>query len=387
MWFLGLPDVEKMKSKKNIKGLIKALEHKKDLDVRLKAADALGELMNASTVEPLINILKDVSSPSNLRRKAVYALGNIGDKRAVEPLITLLTDDLCKDQHDEHIEAAKVLGKIGDKRAVEPLIMSLKSKNISVRFNAAEALGNIGDTQAVEPMIDLLDNNMDTFSRFDSDLVAVGRALCKIGDKRAIETLKAMLMCGQGQLVHTDASELIAGIEKMGGNFGQGKLGAICWFNKLKSATLPADKYDACDKLIDIGEPAVELLIQFLKNRRENIKHIKNRRLARLNPITGLTTEYDEYYYEDILTAAAKILGEIGDKRAVEPLCETLKKSSKPGSLSSVAVEALGKIGDSRAIPHLQQLSEDCFFVVAYEPLKKLTDETIQKIQKANEGG
>jgi len=50
---------------------------------------------------------------------------------------------------------------------------------------------------------------------------------------------------------------------------------------------------------------------------------------------------------------AAETLGNIGDKRAVEPLMEVLRSSEEPGLLEATA-EALGKLGDERAIPALQ---------------------------------
>ncbi len=55
---------------------------------------------------------------------------------------------------------------------------------------------------------------------------------------------------------------------------------------------------------------------------------------------------------------AAKVLGEIGDARAVEPLIEILKSTSDPG-LQDSAVEALGKLGDSRAIPAIESILKD----------------------------
>ena len=44
MPLLGPPDVEKLKAKKDVKGLIKALRYEKDVKVRYSAAVALGQL-------------------------------------------------------------------------------------------------------------------------------------------------------------------------------------------------------------------------------------------------------------------------------------------------------------------------------------------------------
>jgi len=96
------PNVEKLKARKNMKGLIKTLKYN-DHYVRGFAADALGE---------------------------------IGDSRAVEPLINALKDPFS----DVQYYATRALGEIGDKRAVEPLTKALKYKDSGVRMRAAEAL-------------------------------------------------------------------------------------------------------------------------------------------------------------------------------------------------------------------------------------------------------
>jgi HEAT repeat protein len=50
----------------------------------------------------------------------------------------------------------------------------------------------------------------------------------------------------------------------------------------------------------------------------------------------------------------ARVLGEIGEPRAVEPLCRALAPGQSPELLDGVA-EALGRLGDARAIPSLCQ--------------------------------
>jgi HEAT repeat protein len=54
--FSRKPNIEKLKTEKNVEGLVKALEHK----------------------DPLV------------RSEAIYALGELGDRRALEPLIAVL---------------------------------------------------------------------------------------------------------------------------------------------------------------------------------------------------------------------------------------------------------------------------------------------------------
>ena len=111
----GTPNVQKMKEKRDVKRLIKALGYQQSSDVRRAAAEALGTIGDGRAVEPLIRALND--SDWLVRRKAAEALGTIGDGRAVEPLIRALNDA----DSDVRVSAAGALGTIGEP-AVEPLI-------------------------------------------------------------------------------------------------------------------------------------------------------------------------------------------------------------------------------------------------------------------------
>lgn len=112
------PNVEKMASKKNVEGLIKALEYKRDKHVRERAVWALREIKDVRVMEALIQALKD--EDSDVRGAAAEALVKIG-KTAVEPLILALkyVDD------NSRKEVEKALRKIGDEKALEPLIKAM----------------------------------------------------------------------------------------------------------------------------------------------------------------------------------------------------------------------------------------------------------------------
>ena len=57
--------------------------------------------------------------------------------------------------------------------------------------------------------------------------------------------------------------------------------------------------------------------------------------------------------------AAAEALGKIGDKRAVEPLIKVMAKDGEEFNLRNAAARALGKIGDKRAVyPLIKHLNE-----------------------------
>lgn len=129
------PNIEGMKIKNDVRGLIKVLKSNdlrvvravedaledigrrttesfiealgdEDADVRSGAAWILGNIKDANTVEPLIEALKD--KDKNVRWLAITALGDIGDERAIDPISMIPTDD------DEFLKeiVADVLEKI-----------------------------------------------------------------------------------------------------------------------------------------------------------------------------------------------------------------------------------------------------------------------------------
>jgi HEAT repeat protein len=75
-----------------------------------------------------------------------------------------------------------------------------------------------------------------------------------------------------------------------------------------------------------------------------------------------------------IREAAAGALGDIGDKRAVEPLIGAL--SDDKTWVRRSAVEALGEIGDSRAVEPLIKALED------EDPDGRLADEDVHDAAK-----
>jgi HEAT repeat protein len=314
------PNVEKLKTRRDKKALIKALRYK-DKDVRYAAAEALGRLrwkpakdetagwywmakrdwdkcvaLGALAVEPLSAALKD--EEWDVRQAAARALGKIKDPRAVKPLIAALKDE----KWDVRQAAAEALGEIGAP-AVEPLIAALKGENKDVRQAAAAMLGRLGwqpgrdetagwywmvkgdwdkcvalGALAVEPLIAALKDGSFSVRK------AAAEALGKIGDPRAVEPLIAALK---------DKDEYVR-----------------------KAAAYALGK---------IKDPrAVEPLIAALKDQNS-----------------------------DVRAAAAYALGEIKDPRAVEPLIAALGDEKSSGVRKAAAAKALGKIKDPRAVEPL----------------------------------
>ena len=107
-------------------------------------------------MEPLIQALQEEND--DVRLRAADALGEIGDSRAIEPLVQALRDE----DRDVQFEVAEALGMMGE-RAVEPLMQALRDEDHNVRWGAASALGKIGDSRAVEPLIQALKDEDEDF--------------------------------------------------------------------------------------------------------------------------------------------------------------------------------------------------------------------------------
>ena len=99
--------MRKEKGRGDIKDLIKALGDK-EFEVGMAAAVALGK-MGPRAVESLIKTLRDKELDLEVRKKAAFALGEIGDPRAVEPLKKAMSPD---EHFGLYREAKQALEKI-----------------------------------------------------------------------------------------------------------------------------------------------------------------------------------------------------------------------------------------------------------------------------------
>ena len=187
MPLFGPPNIEKLKDKRDVNGLIKALNHpliNHTCYLNLEAAKALGELGDALAVEPLLVILQR-SDFDVMREAAAIALGQLGDAQAVKPLIRATKDTYPKVRK----AAAQALGKIGDPQAAEALLKALSDAFPEVREQAMQAIRALGDVHAIKPLAALYGDPI----KYDRDLrEAADRVVQEIassGKPGAVETL------------------------------------------------------------------------------------------------------------------------------------------------------------------------------------------------------
>jgi HEAT repeat protein len=247
MLLLGKPNVKKMKERKDIEGLIKALDygkwHKKprELKVNEAAAEALAQIGDIRTVNRLIQ-------SEFYTRGTELALVRIGVP-AVEPLIAAL--ESRKDKRDVII---RILANIGDYRAADVLISALKDVSRYTREWATDGLVRIG-APAVEPLIEALESRKDN----RDDIIEI---LAKIGDPRAADVLISALKDVSKYKREWVTDALV-------------RIGDPRAVDVLFQALIDEDEYSreyATKVLVGIGNPVVESLIAALSDERGSMR-------------------------------------------------------------------------------------------------------------------
>lgn len=267
--------------------------------------------------------------------------------------------------------AAKKLGELRDARSIGPLFATLKDKNSHVRHAAEGALVKIG-TPAIKTLIAALqDRDSETRNAAQGVLIQIGSpavlplglaladgdleareiaaaTLGKIGDETALEQLVAALKYGDSGAKEAAAAGLVR----------IGRSAVVPLVGALKETKLRV-RETAAAALVRIGRPAIDSLVLALKDREvreaalEALRRI-DRRWAKAGLATAVLPEFVRTLKdgdEKTREAAARVLGEIGDPAAVDPLADALSDQNE--GVREAAAMALGEIGDSRAIPAL----------------------------------
>ncbi len=193
----GPPDIEKLKAKDDIKGLIKALGY-------MLAADAeLSIYMRTRKARDLVD------QHELIRKQAAQALCELGKRPGSQVsgmLISTLNKDLSSPKKDVSSEAAiLVLGEISDRSALDVLIAALPNRNYAIRKSAAEALGKIDDPRVIEYLIKALEDGGVRGS--------AARALARFRDPRAVTPLIKALKDPDGDVRKLVAAALLVSDE------------------------------------------------------------------------------------------------------------------------------------------------------------------------------
>lgn len=285
MPLFGPPNIDKLKAKRNIKGLIKALGYKNSSKTRAQAAKALGELGDDIAVTPLIQAYENEREFDNydfkVRKQAWRALAKFKSDKVIRFMIasitvlndseikivgqTILKSDsqlqahACKYSMDllrqegtrtsSRLALFRLLEIIGE-AAIETLIHVLTSKDFDLIHGAEDALVKIGKP-AVEPLIRSLRYEQWDIS-FHAPLI-----LARIGNRQAIQPLIEMLK-SKPEVHRGQAAEALA-------VFGD-KDAVDPLIACLKDPETGCDRYRVADALVSFkDERAITPLLELLE--------------------------------------------------------------------------------------------------------------------------
>ena len=119
-------------------------------ELRMAAANALGEVGDADTVPRLTNRFDDPDP--RVRARAARACGQIGDARATDALTGLLSDPKAGVRR----EAAESLGRIGNRQALQALLSLYRDDSEVVRRIAVAGFGKFETDRPVEALVEAL---------------------------------------------------------------------------------------------------------------------------------------------------------------------------------------------------------------------------------------
>jgi len=392
MPLFGSKSVYELEKNKDVNGLIRTL--KEDYQ-REQAVEALGRLGDRKAVKPLIKLLKNENSQS-IRKKICESLGKLQDTRAIETLI----ETLQKENSVSSGAAGRALGSLRDDRAIKPLIQGLKLS--AVRNDAHDALLNYG-SKVVEPLLPLLQdpddvvrmNAVDILGR-SGDQRAIPACLPLLSDPSAhISAAKALdrlnwtpntdeekarywiakydfekvrelglpaleplitTLGFESQRVHTSAAHILG---EIGGQTEDPELRQ----HIIKNLIPCLDDTDtwlqsaAREALLELGYEAEDIAdrihfwISSPLTNTEKMSRILGIGSAAVEPLLDLLKESNSENSDFII---CKLLGKLGEIRAVEPLLDALKL--RPAHSCYMMLDALVEIGDSRAIEPLKTL-------------------------------
>ena len=293
----------------------------------------------------LEELLKQIEKGDWRERKiAAYILAWRGNSSIIPPMLKLMKHSIPM----VRATAAKILGDIKANNAVEALINYIEEeKDWSVRWEMVSSLGKMKDPRAVDALHRCLLEDSDYHIR-----LAAAYALYYLRDPRSAQPLDKAMHDRIPEVRQAVLWVLANGFDKNG--YYRGLLEEEK--NNKQSIGSPNDEQPNTDlnklflsgdwdQMIQIGEPAVDFLIETIEKGDPNL---------RIDAVIGL--------------------GYLGNEKAVDALIKQLQNNN--ADIRFYAAEALGKTNNKTAVPALIQALSDPHWKVkdqAAESLRRIT--------------
>ncbi len=295
-----------------------------DLNSKIHLARTISILWNYYSVKELLTLMEN--EDKTVVFYLIQALSKPG-KNAVATIIKLMRHRT----HPARCHAANELLRLADKRAIGPLIAVLSDSDERMRSQAARSLFFFADKSAFEPLLPLLEDKdewvrasaIETLCQSDGDR-AIGPALKMLKDKSydvRLSTVRALMKLNRPETAPhlvkllNDKSKEVADYAAI----ALGKLGDDRGLDRLIFAIKKRPFYDfMCEEaIVKLGSKAV-------------------------SPVINLLDSYDY----TVRQTSVKLLGEIGDSRAIEPLRKKLETETIISCRTAIE-EALQKLTNS----------------------------------------
>lgn len=323
-----------------------------DSDVRKFVVDILGDINDKNAIKVLIDGLSDVDE--NVCLASVEALGKLKDEAAVEPLMYLL-----KESDDKLLSYTiiKAFEKIRDPRIVDVLISVVKRKGIEKAV--IEALGTAGDIKSLDMLIDAFKD-----IRLRNSAIYSIVNLYEKNDKRDI--IDKIISKTKEALDNDIILYLINALDEIDPRLMPSIIKFLGWSGDIRAAKpllklLDSDhKNEVIEAIINIGKDSEDTVIEEISKGNKVIREGAARILGEIGDKKAINALIlllgDESGH--VRQTSAIALGNIGDAAASKPLIDLLNDQYE--NVQEAAVEALGRIKDKSLIPHfIKMLSNE----------------------------
>jgi HEAT repeat protein len=303
-------------SNEDVTDILTEFLHDKDKDLRIYAAQMLGEKNSTSVVEALIGALDDPNP--NVRYQAIESLGRLKAFQAVEKLSEIALDR----DFFTSFPAIDALKAIGDVRASRLILQLIDDEMLAEPV--IEALAELGEAEIVPPVIERINSQSGKIIQLVKALGRIAERYDEVlGDSAYIADLVAENISNEG------LRNLVKSLETATADDLNSLITVLGWIDTSESR-IALTRYlghngarkVVIEAFVTSGQKVVDLLISQLVGEPE------------------------------VKQSAVTALGRIGDPRATEALLPLLKDDE----MAVICCSAIAKIGDRRAFNDLLEL-------------------------------
>jgi HEAT repeat protein len=279
-----------------------------DIDVRLFAANLLGDIMDASAIPALIQSIEDPDA--NVRIASAEAMGKIGAEQALPALKKALDDEQWV-----AMSALQSIGEIGGDQALGILYACLDHEEY--RGFAMTAIQQSGNRDSLKYLTPFLDRDDHIFHR---DLAL--EAITKIAERESIRL--------QPENVRKIVPMLIDTVKQGDTDTKKSAFIALCWSEDINGLPLFIEALKdetlleyAIDGILGIGRKSAPAIIEELKGTSEEHRGTLVKVLSMLGEHSALI-QFKKDENPEVRREVAQALGSLNSPTTVRALLKML---------------------------------------------------------------